>query len=268
MVLDNFVKITEQMMFKIYKPKIKRCVPNQLLMKTTTATLSLLLIGSLATAIAETPTGFLDASSTFVRADSTVDLNWKINIPTDVTELVDFENPRKQILPKTNVNAEVRVLGAALGPTNRPMFAEALMNAGNSGWNNIFSGWADGIGAGSSNTYYLAEGQSLDFSFKTWNGSQPGVSQEDWGRLRTPVDTGTGDERLFILKDGDTAPMLDGAFDQADSSAFVAPYLEADGRTLKLGANDIILFAELNERVNGNADFQDFVVLVTFTPAD
>ena len=85
--------------------------------------------------------------------------------------------------------------------------------------------------------------------------------------MRTPVKTGTGDERLFILKDGDEAPSFEGAFDQEAAEAFIAPYLEEDGKTINIGANDLILFSELNERINRTADYQDFVVLVSFTKA-
>ena len=237
-------------------------------MKATPLLIQTFLSTIFAAAAMANPTGFLNASSNFVLADTNVELNWKINLPPmDITEMIDFQNPQKMIQPRQNVLAEVRVLGAALGPTTRPMFAEALVEAGNSGVNTIFSGWADGLGANSSNTFYLTSGQRLDFEFKTWNRSRPDRSQDKWGSLRTPVKTGTGDERLIILKDGDQAPSFNAAFDQAGNNAFIVPYLEEDGTTINIGPNDLIIFAELNERVNAIADFQDFVVLVTFTSA-
>lgn len=214
----------------------------------------------------EAPTGFLDVSSNTVLAGTHVDLNWKINLPaTSIEELIDFDNEERQIIPREDVIAEVRVLGAAMGPANNPLYGEAEMNAGGTGFINIFAAFADGINAGDNFTYPIAAGESLDFIFKTWNGSSPNRPRENWGSLRTPVTTGNSDPRLFILKDGDTVPIKTAAFDQEAAEAFVAPYLEEDGLTLKLGPNDLILFAELNETVNNISDFQDFVVLVNFT---
>ena len=234
-------------------------------MKASLTQISLLLLSTFAPLLAESPSGWIHSSSNFVRADTTVELNWKINLPTPIRELVNFENPENEIQVRSALLAEVKVLGAAMGAMTNPMYGESLVHGGNSGWNTIFSGWANGLGATSTNTFYLTEGQKLDFIFKTWNRSSPFRSQADWGSLRTPVTTGTGDERLFILKNGDEAPSFEGAFDQAASEAFIEPYLMEDGKTIRIPETSLILFAELNERIDRTADFQDFVVLVNFT---
>ena len=107
-------------------------------MKANLIQIPVVLLAALAPLSAEAPSGFIESSSNFVRADTVVDLNWKINLPAVLTEFVDFENEENQIEAKTNLLAEVRVLGAAMGPSANPMFGEALVHAGNSSWNTIF----------------------------------------------------------------------------------------------------------------------------------
>lgn len=234
-------------------------------MKTSLLKVSAFILGSLTSLTATAPTGFIDSSSNFIRANTNVELNWKINIPPPETiETIVTISPEEDIVSTVNLIAEVRVLGAAMGSFWSPMYGEAFANTRGTEEQQIFAGWANGIGAGASETFEVPAGKSLDFTFRTWNRSSPWRPSENWGSMRTPVTTGTSDERLFILRNGDEAPSYSGAFDQASSEAFVAPYLADDGKTIKIGPNDLLIFAELNEEVDSRSDFQDFVVLVSF----
>ena len=233
-------------------------------MKANLTQISLLLLSTLAPLAAGTPSGWIASSSNFVRANTTVELDWEITVPSRVAELVNYENPEKEIRIRENLTAEVKVLGSAIGASTNPLYSHADVHAGNSGWNVIYSGWANGLAATSTNSYWLTEGQTLDFVFKTWLHSSRFLSQSDWGPLLPTVSTGTGDDRLIILKNGDPAPSYNGLYDQDGTAAFVAPYLAADGETVQIPDNSLLIFAELDYRVNSSSDFQDFVVLVNF----
>lgn len=212
-----------------------------------------------------TPSGFLESESLLVRADSHVNLDWGIIVPVvQVADLVDVDQEEQEIEAKTDLVAEVRVLGAALGRSNRPLFARALARSTGS-FEQIFSGFANGTGAASSQPFVVPAGESLNFRFITWDHSGPGIPVENWVRRTPVVETGQEDERIFILKDGDEVPTFNAAFDQEGIAAFVAPYLTEDGTRLKIGPSDLMIFAELNPTVTATADFQDFVVLVSFT---
>lgn len=219
--------------------------------------------------LSATPSGFVKAAESIVREGLPVRLDWNVIVPIVDTEEIFPDDPDKEIIPNFDVLAEVRVLGAALGNSRDPMWAEARMKGSKGGWRVIFDDYANGVGAGSSEVFEVKEGEKLEFWSVTWDGSQPSRrnAREDW-RQRNPVQTGTGDDRLFLLRDGDKIPGFNPAFDQQNIDAFLAPYLREDGQTLKLGPRDLLILTELNNRINSSADYQDMVVLVTFTKTE
>jgi len=70
---------------------------------------------------------------------------------------------------------------------------------------------------------------------------------------------------VYVLRDGDTPPNIQGFGDQTNASSYVAPYLDGNG-TIDLQDNQAIYLFELGGQQTGPAaDFQDVVVLVTLT---
>lgn len=213
------------------------------------------------------PSGFVKAADSIVREGLPVRLDWSVTVPTEeIIEIIEVDPDENEMTPKVDVLAEVRVLGAALGSASDPMWAQAQMKGSKGGWQTIFDDYATGVGAGSSQVFEVKEGDKLEFWSVTWNGSQPsrGNNRSQWG-MRNPVETGERDGRLRLLVNGDTIPWFNPAFDQQNIDAFLAPYLESDGQTVKLGPRDVLILTELNNQLDSSADFQDMVVLVTFT---
>ena len=162
-------------------------------MKANICQISLLLLSTFATLQAEDPSGWIETSSNFVRVDSPVTLNWKINVPSAVDEFVDVDPDKKNIKIKKTVLSDIKVLGSAMGPSSDAMFTEAWVKGGHSGWNTLYSDWADGLTGTNTNTFYMLKNQKLDFFFRVWRDSSRQSNSKKSGPTITPVRTGTGD---------------------------------------------------------------------------
>jgi len=216
--------------------------------------------------IISNPTGFIQAENSLVKAGHKVQVNWEVHLQSKVPDLISTGGG-DEIEAKTEIVAEVRFLGAALGNSNNPLWAEAVMSVNGVNEVPLFAGYADGTGTASSSFITLDAGSTLDFEFMTWRGSQPSrsnpIDRQGWSRLN-PVRTGANDPRLQILVHGDPLPVYNPAFDQEFISSFVGPFISDDGTTVKLGPRDILILSELNNTLNDSADFQDSVVLISF----
>lgn len=70
---------------------------------------------------------------------------------------------------------------------------------------------------------------------------------------------------VYVLRDGDTPPNIQGFGDQESAEDFVSPYLDESGN-ISLDENQAIYLFELgNSQTGSAADFQDVVVLVSLT---
>lgn len=225
------------------------------------------------------PTGFLDASSLLVRESSNVDLKWEVNIPASkVEELIEIPTDEPTIIAKEDVAFEVRMLGAEYAWMGQYVLAYGQYTYGSSGenspWYTFFWGYGDSESALTKKTCdILKAGEELMFSFRgskngfkfmpkqyrqwfdrRWTGTGP-----SWYNNRTPA---------IILKNGDELPERATPTGQVDVSSFLAPYLNENGKTVKIGPKDLIILAELNRDFGDEgADYQDFVILVSFTEA-
>lgn len=226
------------------------------------------------------PTGFLDASSLMVRASSNVDLNWEVNIPaSEVEDLIEIPEDEPTIIAKEDVGFEVRMLGVEYAHKGDYVLAHghytyAGGEDGESPWYTFFWGYGDDEDALTKKTCdILKAGEELQFSFR---GSKNGFrnmpsKHRKWFDNRW---SGTGpkwydnETPAIILKNGDMLPERATPSGQVDVSSFLSAYLERDGKTVKIGPKDLIILAELNRnRGDRQADYQDFVILVSFTEA-
>lgn len=237
---------------------------------------SLALLGSVFGEEPVIPTGFLDASSLMVRAESNVDLTWEVNIPaSEVEELIEIPEEEPTIIAKEDVAFEVRMLGAEYAWRGNYVLAYGQYTYGDSPWYTFFWGYGDDENALTKKTCdVLKTGEELNFIFR---GSKNGFRIMPW-QHRTWFDrrwSGTGpswednDTPALILKNGDKLPKRKTDSSQVDVASFLAPYLEEDKKTIKIGPKDLIILAELNREADDkDADYQDFVILVTFTEAE
>ena len=74
-----------------------------------------------------------------------------------------------------------------------------------------------------------------------------------------------GDDHVVVLRRGDIAPDFAAFDDQAPLNQFIAPYLGPD-REVIIGFNDVMFLFEYNEQLtHAAADFQDLVMVCTFS---
>lgn len=76
----------------------------------------------------------------------------------------------------------------------------------------------------------------------------------------------TGTPYVVVLRQGDVVPNYEGLDGQDEITEFLAPYMDATTREMTIGMNDVIFLFEFTDDLNSAAsDFQDLVVLCTFT---
>jgi hypothetical protein len=207
-------------------------------------------------------------------ANSVVNVKWDANYPKGVDDLVDKSPPPSTTLtPRTQVRAEVRVIGAAFGPSSRPYPVRGwVKTTASSAWTQIF--------LGNCNTFnpqtivwskVLAVGEKLDFKFQgsmdnTYNLSDVSTI----GQWQTAIDTTASSPyswNRYALTDGETVQNYSPAFDQGDLHSHLKAYFEPSSSKLKLGPRDFIFLTELSQfgQNHQSTDMQDLVFLVTFT---
>jgi|GEM_PF-2641553 len=85
---------------------------------------------------------------------------------------------------------------------------------------------------------------------------------------RTRVSN-VGSPYVIVLRAGDIAPAYAGFDGQEGISAYLAPYMDPQTREITIGDNDVIfLFEYMDDLTSEASDFQDLVVLCTFSAAE
>lgn len=209
-----------------------------------------------------TPAGAISTDRTIVLANSSVKVDWIAIYPTPPT------NP-----PKFTVRADVRVIGAAFGPTNKPYPVRAwARTSATTGWAQIFFGnsktnnpqtivWSK----------ILAPNERLDFRFQGAHDDNYNTRTfsgiDNWQTAIDTTPTSPNPWNRMVFVDDEIVPNFNPAFDQKDVHAHLAAYFETGSRKLKLGPNDFIYLTELSSFRQGHesTDLQDLVLLVTFT---
>ena len=219
------------------------------------------------------PSGFLDASSLLVREDSDVNLTWEVNIPaTEVEELIEIPPEDPTIIAKEDVAFNVRVLGVEYAWMGDYVRAYGQYRYGNSPFLSFFSGYGDDANSLANNTCdILRTGEELEFRFRgSRNGFRfmPAVHRT-WFPYRYSSNSRSNDDNpAIILKNGDPLPDRATPAGQTDVATFLESYISDDGLTVEIGPKDLIILAELNRDLGEEgADYQDFVILVSFTEA-
>ena len=221
----------------------------------------------------EQPTGWIRADQTTVLADSVVNLEWSARYPKIVTEVVKPPVPPSgTVVTKTRVHVEVRVIGAAFGPSSAPYPVQGWVHrAVDGGWQQIF--------LGNQNTVDpqlivwerdMEAGESLDFAFRgsydrNYSLSNPS-SIKSWQQTINTTSSSPRPYNRLVLKNGDVVPNFNPAFDQDDIHGHLKHYFEPGTKKLKLGPRDFIYLTELSPFNEGHkeTDLQDLVLLVTF----
>lgn len=203
----------------------------------------------------DTPTGKLNVDRTLVRAGTKSQLNWQIQYPSKVTDIVDVSSTGT-IVPKSTLKMRVRTLGVAFqsGSTLLPLEGSWSKNGG--AWTRFFYGTGPSVVS----TKVLidttvAKNDKINFGGRGWSGSS-------WFPFH---DTSKTDKYVIVLKNGDSAPSYAPAYNQTSTKGFLAPFIDSTGK-IKIGPRDLIILWEASTAAPGTTyfDMQDLVVLVTF----
>ena len=160
------------------------------------------------------------------------------------------------------------MLGAEYAYLNNYVLARGSYQYADSPYYRFFNGYGDDANALTNRSCdILRTGEELRFRFR---GSRNGFRNVPWQhREWFPYRFSRNEEGTLILKNGDQLPERATPSGQIDIASFLAPYLAEDLKTIKIGPKDLIILAELNRELDDEeADFQDFVILVSFTEAE
>lgn len=203
------------------------------------------------------PTGTLSVDRSMVRIGSRSQLNWNIQIPEGVTEVVEIVTPNV-IKPKKDLKMRVRVLGASFQETLTSFLpVEVMWSKNNSSWSRVYYG--SQLLVNPSNVVLSANIKKND----RINFGGRGYRDKSWLPL---YNTASDSPNMVMLQNGDKVPATTPAFQQGQIESFLRPYLSANKKTISIGDKDLILLMELGQTNPNNSgfDLQDLVVLVTF----
>jgi hypothetical protein len=211
------------------------------------------LLTATATANDEVPRGTLSVDRDLVRVGTHSQLDWNIEYPSGVTELVEIVPPNR-IVAKENLRMKVRVLGVTFQSGRSRLPVDAYWSKNGSSWDRFFYGCEFHV---EPDRQLLSErvrqGDVIDFGARAWA-----------GRWQPFHHTRRNDPHVTVLKDGDAAPDYAPAYDQNSIDGFLKPYVR--GNRIAIGERDLIVLWELSASQPGSAyfDMQDLVVLLTF----
>jgi hypothetical protein len=244
------------------------------------------------------PTGKLDIDRTLVRVGSFSQLDWQIHYKTGITEILEVVPPNI-LRPKENLAMRVRVLGASFqqakdnnGGGNNSDGVDSSNPAHGFGvsrdeidnftsddeirrknaydlpvevmWSKKNSSWARILYATQSKIN--PSDVVLDTTVKAGdiiNFRGRGYFNKDWLPF---YSTAASTPNVLMLRNGDSIPTTNQAFQQSLIEDFLKPYLAMDGKTVKIGNREIIILMELGQTdpAHYGFDLQDLAVLVTF----
>jgi hypothetical protein len=210
-----------------------------------------------ASADSDIPRGTLTVDSSLVRVGARSQLNWNIDYPSAIKDVVEIVPPYI-IKPKTPLKMRVRVLGASFQQSATVFLpVEVMWSKNNSSWSRLFYGRQTDVNP----SKVLLETNVKGGDILNFGGR--GYRDKSWLPL---YNTSATTRNLVMLKNGDQVPATTPAFQQGLIESFLKPYLSSDKKSVKIGSRDLILLLELGQtdpRVSG-FDLQDLVMLVTF----
>jgi hypothetical protein len=241
------------------------------------------------------PRGKLSVDNTLVRVGAQSQLQWQIQYPDNVTNIVDIVNPQS-VVPKQQLQMRVRVLGSgehtvktdsghgnnldgmdSSNKGNRPgvdasgtvdderniistsgvdLPVEVVWSKNNSAWERIhYSTQSAVIPTAVVLDTVVNEGDILDFGARAYT--------TQW---LPQYSTNTNNKNVLVLKNGDSVPRELAAKQYGQILGYLKPYLSTDGKKVKIGDRDLLVLLELNQTLPQAVgfDFQDLGLLVTF----
>ena len=203
-----------------------------------------------------TPTGTLDIAKRLVRTGTKPVLNWNIEYPNDIEEIITID-PKNTVTPLQDVLVEMRVVGTSYQPYGSDTNVQFKARIGeSSSWQQLFLGKTADLNPNVPvYSQVVQAGTKIDISGKGHKYSN------NWTPTR---QTGAYSLNVKALTNGDPVPYYSPAFQQGDIESHVSSYVQ-DGKVV-LNPRDVIYLVELgqNSPTSGGFDMQDLVVVVSF----
>ncbi|MFT4175084.1 MAG: hypothetical protein QM627_00375 [Luteolibacter sp.] len=226
-----------------------------------------LLAPGIAAASDDIPTGRLTVDSTLVRVGSSSQLDWSINYPSPVTQLIN-KDKKGTCTTKKKVRMQIRVLAAAFSnnTTYREVTGYVVVNGSQT---QIFKGIQPDVKT--NKIVYdkvLAAGSVINVTGVTWDYTYNSRGQATGTKTMTS-STAAGDHSIVALYNGEALPEHEASAYpnmQLNALDYIANYMNRDN-TAKIGDNQVIFLGDFNGFGNTGYDLNDFVILVTFTAA-
>lgn len=208
------------------------------------------------------PVGTLDVSRQLVRTGVKPQLNWNIDFPDRVTDIVDLDST-KTVTTRKRTRVEVRVIGDTFqsGPTQLPVAFWARVGGSGNGWQSLFYGKSSDVNPDTPVFDQVVEaGTEIDFAGRARTGSG------SWYSVRWTLDS---NPTVTALQNGDSLPDYAPAYSRGTIEGYLSSFVSARN-TVVLGPRDLIYLFELYSTNPGSSyfDMQDLVVVVTFHEAD
>ncbi|MEP2775971.1 MAG: hypothetical protein ABJQ29_14025 [Luteolibacter sp.] len=203
----------------------------------------------------DVPRGTLNVDKQLVRVGSRSNLDWNIEYPTVIKDIVTVE-PTGTIVPKKTLDMRVRVLGVAFqsGSTLLPLDAYCSFNNGS--WEKFFYGTGPTVVSSAILIdKKVKKTDRIDFGARGWGGSS-------WLPFNHTRET---TKYVTVLGKGSSAPSYAPAYNQGSVTSFLRPYIDSSGK-INIGERDLIILWESSTAAPGTTyfDMQDLVVLVSF----
>jgi hypothetical protein len=255
-------------------------------------------LGLIGTAFAQQeliPRGKLTVDKTLVRVGAQSQLQWQIQYPDNVTNIVGIVTPQT-IVPKKELQMRVRVIGSG----------EHTVKTDNGHGNNLdgydSSNTGNKAGTDASGTVdderKVISSKGVDLPVEAvWSKNNSDFTRIYYGKqsaviptavvLDTMVNTGdvlnfgarayttkwlplhttaTSSQNVLVLKNGDTVPKQLATKQYGQILGYLKPYLSTDGKKVKIGDSDLLVLLELDQTnpLAVGFDYQDLGLLVTF----
>ena len=200
------------------------------------------------------PVGTLEVNPVSVQTGVKPNLDWSIEYPEVVTDLVDIDDD-DSITTKKDLRMDVRVVGAAWSNGIYYFTVNSYLKVYGS-WIQLFYGKQHDIDASEIKySRVLTPGTRVDFSGR---GNLGGSNWSSW--MMTTYDT----PNVQALVNGDSIPDYAPGYDQGDIASFLTQFVDENGSII-LGPYDIIYLYKMKPHKMVLLDLQDLVVVVTFT---
>ncbi len=201
------------------------------------------------------PRGTLAVDNTLVRVGTHSKLDWNIEYPVAIRNLVDVTKSGT-IIPKKQLRLKARVLGVAYQSGNTLLSVECHWSKNSGSWQRIFNGTSRAVNPSKVllDTVVNAN-ERIDLAGR-------GSSGSSWNPQH---HTRVSDVYVNVLQNGDLPPSYIPAYKQSSVESFLQPYIDGMGR-IRIGPRDLIVVWELSTAKVGSTyfDMQDLVVLLTF----